>query len=185
MICPFILSKKMDNVPYRGVPYKANCVYGLQRASKVKPKLRFKISDPRYQLNHVYVFYYTIWSILATSGGTKAMKQSRQSALKSVTPILHLSIPSLYGMDPFGNLLLSTCIYGMDHFGNLQVQYSSKPASDTKSDLKFEICDPNSQLCILFIWYSNFCQPRRPIQPQRSNLTSDSKSVISVTYVNT
>ena len=77
----------------------------------------------------------------------------------------------------------------MDHFGSLRGHYSLQTASEVKSDLRFEISDPNYLLIHVHIAYmvwtlfGSLEVTTASKQPQRSSLTSYFKSVTSITYV--
>ena len=83
------------------------------------------------------------------------------------------------------------CLYGMDHFGSIRGHYSLQTALEVKSDLIFQISDPNYLLIHVHItsmvWAllaaSEVTTASK--QPQRSCLTSDFKSVTSIIYVAT
>ena len=75
------------------------------------------------------------------------------------------------------------------HFEALLVASGATTASEVKSDLRFEISDPNYLLIHVHIAYmvwalltASEVTPASK-QPQRSNLTSDLKSVTSITYI--
>ena len=77
----------------------------------------------------------------------------------------------------------------MGPFGSLRGHHSLQTASEVKSDLKFKITDLNNILIHVHIAYmiwnalatSEVTTASK--QPQRSCLTSDFKSVTSITYV--
>ena len=77
----------------------------------------------------------------------------------------------------------------MERFGSLRGHYSLQTASEVKSYLIFHISDPNYLLIHVHIAYmiwnvlaaSEVTTASK--QPQRSILTSDFKSVTSITYV--
>ena len=77
----------------------------------------------------------------------------------------------------------------MGPFGSLRGHYSLQTTSEVKSDLRIEISDPNYLLIHVHIDYMVWAllaaseATKASKQPQRSNLTSDLKSVTSITYV--
>ena len=77
----------------------------------------------------------------------------------------------------------------MGPFGSLRGHYSPQMASEVKSDLRFEISDPNYLLIhghiAYMVWVLLAASEATTAskQPQRPNLTSDLKSVTSITYV--
>ena len=77
----------------------------------------------------------------------------------------------------------------MGPFGSLRGHHSLQVASEVKSDLRFEIRDPIYLRIHVHIAYMVLAlmaaseATTASKQPQRSNLTSDFKSVTSITYV--
>ena len=77
----------------------------------------------------------------------------------------------------------------MGPFGSLRGHHSLQIASEVKSNLRFETSDPNYLLIHVHIAYMEWAllaaskATTASKQPQRSNLTSDFKSVTSITYV--
>ena len=73
----------------------------------------------------------------------------------------------------------------MDTFGSLGGHYSLQKASELKSDIRFEISDTNYLhiyvyfTCMIWALVSASEATTASIQPQRSNQTSDLKSVAS------
>ena len=77
----------------------------------------------------------------------------------------------------------------MGPFGSLRGHHSLQTASEVKSDLRFEISDPNYLLIhvhiVDMVWAVSAASEATTAskQPRRSNLSSDFKSVTSITYV--
>ena len=77
----------------------------------------------------------------------------------------------------------------MGFFDSLRDHYSLETPSDVKSDLRFEISDPNYLLIhvhIAYIWCGPLLAASEATAaskwPRRSNLTSDSNSLTSITF---
>ena len=77
----------------------------------------------------------------------------------------------------------------MGPFGSLRGHHSLQTASEVKSDLRFEISDPNYLLVHVHIAYMVWAllaaseATTASKQPQSSNLASDLKSVTPFTYL--
>ena len=80
------------------------------------------------------------------------------------------------------------CLYGVGPFGSLWGHHSLQTASEVKSDLRFEISDPNYLLIHVHIDYMIWAllaaseAITASKQPQRSNMTSDLNSGTQITY---
>ena len=77
----------------------------------------------------------------------------------------------------------------MGPFGSLRGHHNLQTASEVKSDLRFEISDPNYlhiHVHIAYMVLSPLAASEATTaskQPRRSNLTSDLKSVTPITYL--
>ena len=77
----------------------------------------------------------------------------------------------------------------MDPFGSLRGHYGLQTASEVRSDLRFEISDLNYLHIHVHIDYTVWTlltaseATMTSKQPQRTDLTSDLKSVTSITYI--
>ena len=89
--------------------------------------------------------------------------------------------------------LLERVIFGMDFFGSLRGCYDLKTASEDRSDIRFEISDLNYlhiHVHIAYMFLTHFEgflvaseATTASKRPRRSDLTSDLKSVTSITYI--
>ena len=77
----------------------------------------------------------------------------------------------------------------MERFGSLRGHYNLQTASEVKSDLRFEISDPNYLLIHVHIAYMVWAflpaseDTTASKQPWRSGLTSNFKSLTPITYL--
>ena len=144
--------------------------YSFEIASEAKSNLRFEITY--LSMCILFLWYEPFWQPLRPL-------HPQNSLRGQIQPQIWNQLPQLPIYPPY-------CLHGVGPSGSLRGHYSPQTASEVKSDLTFEISDPDYLLIDVHIAYMVWAilaaseATTASKQPRKPNLTSDLKSVTSL-----